>query len=137
MTNVNAAKGARWESAVRDYLRELFPRSAVTRPRQEGFGDVGDIHLTPFIIQAKDVTSASLGAWIDAAEAQAGRAGERLSVVAWKRRKHGVSAGLVSMSLRNFREVAWRIREAERMLSQEAPEVYLRYVERFGEMKNT
>lgn len=52
MSNPQKAKGTRWETAVTNFLKDagLF----AYKPRQEGFRDVGDIHVPPFVLQAKD-----------------------------------------------------------------------------------
>lgn len=105
MTNPNKAKGDRWERMIIVYLAAVFGR-LVRRPRQEGFKDVGDIHLSPFIIQAKDVAGLSLPATIRAAELQAGHAQELYGVVAHKVRGKGAAEGVVSMSLATFRALA-------------------------------
>jgi hypothetical protein len=104
VTHPNARKGAAWELAIRRYLEEDFGRQ-VRRPRQEGARDVGDLHLTPFILQAKDVANLSLPATIRQAEQQAENAGEHFGVVVAKVRGRNVADGTVSMSLRTFRKL--------------------------------
>ena len=107
MTNPNKAKGDRWERAVMAYLAEEFGRQ-VRRPHQEGFKDVGDLHLSPFALQCKDVAGLSLPATIRAAELQATHAEEQFGVVVHKVRGKGAAEGVVSMSLRTFRDlVKW------------------------------
>jgi hypothetical protein len=133
--NPNAAKGSKWERDIRDYLRGWLERRDVTRPRQEGFGDVGDIHVSPFVIQAKNVATASLGAWLDAAHAQAARAGERYGVVAWKRRGKGAGDGFIVMSTADFREVVWRLRSAEEALRLGLP--YATHVRELEDRRRT
>lgn len=112
MTNPNKAKGDRWERAVMEYLAIAFGR-LVRRPHQEGFRDVGDLHLSPFIIQCKDVAGLSLPATIRAAEAQAVNAEEAFGVVAHKVRGKSAAEGTVSMSLATFRDVVERLQVAE------------------------
>jgi hypothetical protein len=112
MTSANAAKGARWELAVVRYLAEVFGRDA-RRPHQEGFKDVGDIHLSPFAIQAKDVAALSLPAAIRDSEKQAGHADESYGVVVHKVRGKGPEDAVVSMSLRQFRDIVSALRDAE------------------------
>jgi hypothetical protein len=112
MANPNKAKGDAWERSVMAYLAEEFGRQ-VRRPHQEGYKDVGDLHLSPFALQCKDVAGLSLPATIRAAELQAGHAEEPFGVVAHKVRRKNVADGTVSMSLRTFRAVAARLQEAE------------------------
>jgi hypothetical protein len=105
MTNPNAAKGARWERDVRTFLAAVFGK-LVRRPHQEGFKDVGDLHLGPFVLQCKDVSGLSLPGAIRDAEKQAGHAGEPFGVVAHKVRGKGAAEATVSMSLATFRSLA-------------------------------
>lgn len=112
MTNPNKAKGDRWELAVMAFLALVFGR-LVRRPHQEGYKDVGDLHLSPFILQCKDVANLSLPATIRAAELQAGHAGEPFGVVVHKVRGKPAAEGVVSMSLATFRDVVKRLADAE------------------------
>lgn len=112
MTHPNKAKGNRWELAVVRYLAEHFGRE-VRRPHQEGHVDVGDIHLSPFAIQAKDVAALSLPATVRAAEAQAKAAQEEYAVVVHKVRGKPPEDAIVSMSLRQFRVLVRQLRDAE------------------------
>ena len=109
MPNRNAQKGSRWELAIRDYLQKTHGR-AVIRPRQE-HADVGDIHLSPFVIQAKDEARHTFSSYVDDAEKQAGRAGEPFGVAVVKRRGVNVSRGYVVMSLETFNRVAGMVRD--------------------------
>lgn len=117
MTNPNKAKGDRWELDVTRYLAEEFNRQ-VRRPHQEGYKDVGDLHLSPFALQCKDVAGLSLPATIRAAELQAGHAEEPFGVVVHKVRGKNVADGTVSMSLRTFRALAKRLHTAEAQLER-------------------
>ena len=47
MGNPNGDRGRRWEKAITDFLRLIFGRQIVVKPRQEGYIDVGDVHLSP------------------------------------------------------------------------------------------
>lgn len=123
MANANAAKGARWERAVRDFLKEVFGR-LVLRPHQEGFVDVGDLHLSPFVLQAKDEARHTFASYVDDAEKQAVAAGEPFGVAVVKRRNVNVSRAYVVMSLATFRAVVDRLRRAESLLARHAPEVF-------------
>lgn len=106
MTSANKAKGARWELDIVRFLAAVFGR-LVRRPHAEGFADVGDIHLSPFVLQAKnyaDVATA-LRVGVEGAEIQAKRAGELYGVAVIKRRGKGASDAYVAMSLTAFREL--------------------------------
>jgi len=105
VTTANQAKGAAWERDIRTYLTETLGRHVVRRPRNEGFKDVGDIHVSPFVLQAKNVAAITLSAFVEAAEAQAVNADEPFGVAVVKRRGKGAADGYVVMSLRTFRRV--------------------------------
>ena len=125
MSNPNAAKGAAFERDGAAYLAEVFGRQ-VRRPHQEGYVDVGDIHLSPFVLQAKnwaDVTSA-LTVGLAGAEAQAIAAAEPYGVVVIKKRRAPIAEARVAMSLRTFRSVTARLLNAEALLARHAPEVF-------------
>lgn len=102
MTSANAAKGSRWELAVVRYLMETFGRNA-RRPHQEGFKDVGDVHLSPFVLQAKDEARHTFSSYVDDAEAQAANAGEPFGAAVVKRRGKGPERAYVVMTLATFR----------------------------------
>lgn len=104
MTSANKAKGARWELDIVRYLAEVFGRK-VRRPHAEGFEDVGDIHLSPFVLQAKNYAdvSTALRVGTEGAEIQAARAGEPFGVSVIKRRGKGPADAYVCMTMRQFR----------------------------------
>lgn len=125
MPNPNGAKGSAHELAVRRFLEIFFGRD-VRRPRAEGLKDVGDIHLSPFILQAKnwaDTTSA-LNVGVRDAEAQAVHAQEDYGVAVIKKRGSNVSEARVAMTLRTFRDVVFRLLSAEALLRRHAPDAY-------------
>lgn len=125
MANPNGAKGASFERDVRRFLEESFGR-AVRRPRNEGFKDVGDIHLSPFVLQAKnwaDTTSA-LNAGVSGAEVQAVHAEEPYGVAVIKKRGSNISAARVAMTLATFRRLVTRLLRAEDLLRRHAPHEY-------------
>lgn len=125
MTSPNAAKGARWELDIVRYLADTFGR-LVRRPHQEGFKDVGDIHLSPFVLQAKNYAdaTAALRFGVLGAEQQARHAEETYGVAVIKRRGKGAADAYVAMRLETFRalvedyhalaEDAWKYRELSR-----------------------
>lgn len=90
MANPNKAKGDRWESAVRDYLRANgFPNAERTRA---GYAkDHGDVHLDgPTVIaQAKDHARHALPEWLTQLAEQTADAGAAHGFLAVKRRGVG------------------------------------------------
>jgi len=124
MTNANAAKGKRWEKAVLDFLRALFGRARVLRPHQEGFIDVGDLHLDAFALQLKDEARITLASYVDDAEKQAKAAELPFGAAVVKRRGKGTGRAYVVMSLDTFARVAERLHRAEELLARHAPEAY-------------
>lgn len=125
MSNPNADRGARWERAIRDFLRETFGH-LVIRPRQEGYVDIGDLHLSPFVLQAKDWTNLTdaLNEGLKGAEKQAAAAGEPYGVAVVKRRNRAVGLSYAVMTLATFRRVVARLRRAEELLARYCPEVF-------------
>lgn len=110
MTSPNARKGKDFERDVARFLMEDFGRS-VRRPHPEGFEDVGDIHVGPFALQAKNygnVTTA-LTEGLKGAEIQASRAEQPFGAVVIKRRGAPVGDARVAMSLRTFRALLARL----------------------------
>lgn len=103
MANPNAAKGKRWELAVRRYLEETHGRD-VRKPAQEGYRDVGDLHLSPFALQCKDEAKHDFSGYVRDANLQAAHAGEPYGAAVVKRRRHSTGDGYVVMDLRTFRE---------------------------------
>lgn len=114
MPNPNGAKGARFELDVFRYLSETFGRQ-VRRPHNEGFKDVGDLHLSPFAIQAKNYAdvAAALNVGVAGAELQAVHAEEPFGVAVIKKRGAPIAEARVAMSLRTFRDLVARLRAAE------------------------
>lgn len=114
MANAQKAKGTRWESALRDYLRSVgLP---AYRPAQEGRLDVGDLHgLDPFVGQAKDYadTVTALRVGVDGAEVQARNAGRDFGVAFVKRARKPVAQGYAVVSVETFARVLERLRKAE------------------------
>lgn len=99
MTNPQKAKGTRWETAVVRYLRDAGLYAF--KPRQEGFRDVGDIHVPPFTLQAKDyrdvVTALRNG--IDGVQVQRLHAGLPFGAAVVKRARKPVEDAYLVMRL--------------------------------------
>lgn len=123
MSNPNAAKGSRWELAVVKFLQERFGRHAF-RPHQEGYVDVGDIHISPWVLQCKDVGKHNFSGYINDAERQAAAAGEEYGAAVVKRRNYSTRLAYVVMTLETLRRVTTRLRRAEELLARYAPEIY-------------
>lgn len=125
MSNPNKAKGSKFELDAVRYLAEVFGRS-VYRPHQEGHVDVGDLHLDPVVIQAKNYgnVATALNVAVAGAEKQAAAAGLPFGVALIKKRGSNVAEARVAMSLRTFRDVVARLRRAEALLARHAPEVF-------------
>ncbi len=110
MPNANARKGSAWELKVQRYLQETLPKFTVTRPRQSGYADLGDIHADPVVIQAKDVAKHSFADWLRDVEAQRVNAGGDFGAVVVKRRNAPTADAYVVMTLATFREIIERLR---------------------------
>lgn len=123
--NPAKAKGDAFERDVWHYLRERFARMA-RRPHQEGFKDVGDLHLSPFILQAKNYadTTSALNIGVRDAELQAVHAEETYGVAVIKKRGASVAEARVAMTLRTFRDVVDRLLRAESLLERYAFDAY-------------
>lgn len=111
MANPSKARGTRWESAIRDYLNGVLDYShpadwrMVKRQAQEGVKDVGDLHAWPFVLEAKDVKSPSVPAWLRQAEAEARNAGFPYGVVVHKVRGRGPALARVHITDETYRRL--------------------------------
>lgn len=110
MTSPQAAKGAKWERDVVAYLRAVGVPA--NRPRQEGFDDVGDIHASPFVIQAKDHRDvmAAIRLATDAAPVQARAAREPFGVAVVKRARRPVGEAYAVMRLEDLAALIKKVR---------------------------
>ena len=129
MTSPNAAKGKGFERDVVRYLAEVHGRQA-RRPHAEGFKDVGDIHLSPFALQAKNYANvaSALTLGVAGAEVQAAHAGEPYGAAVIKKRQAPVSEARVAMTLRTFRALIARLNSAEEALYRsDADEAWLEH----------
>lgn len=128
VTNPNGALGADHELKTVRYLAEVFGREA-RRPHAEGFLDVGDIHISPFALQAKNWkdTTAALNIGVSASELQAKRAGETYGAAVIKKRNANISEARVAMTLRTFRDLVARLRAAEEELMWADADAFARH----------
>lgn len=118
-------KGSRFELAIVRYLMTYFGGRA-QRPRQVGFKDLGDIHLDPFVIQAKDYADlvSALLRGTEGALAQSKNSGLPYGVAVIKRRGKSVDRSYVATTLDVFRRFVVRLLRSERLLAEHAPQVY-------------
>lgn len=102
MANPQKAKGTRWETAVTRFLRDAGLYAY--KPRQEGFRDVGDIHVPPFTLQAKDWKDvlAALREGTDGARVQRVNAGLPYGAAVIKRARRPVEDAYVVIRLGDF-----------------------------------
>lgn len=134
MPNANGTKGKAFERDIMRFLSEAFGRQ-VRRPHQEGFLDVGDIHLSPWALQAKNYanTTDALNVGVRDAEIQAERAEEAYGAAVIKKRGSNIAEARVAMTLRTFRRVTARLLQAEALLQRYAPEQYHQHVQSLKE----
>lgn len=100
MSNPQKAKGTRWETAVVTFLRDhgLY----AFKPRQEGFRDVGDIHVAGlFTLQAKDWKdlAGALREGTDGARVQRAHSGLPYAAAVIKRSRRPVEDAYVVLRL--------------------------------------
>lgn len=114
MSNPNGAKGKGFERDVVRFLEMTFGRKAF-RPHAEGFKDVGDIHLEPFALQAKNYANVAtaLTAGVAGAVEQAANAGLPFGVAVIKKRGANVAEARVAMRLVDFARLVERLHAAE------------------------
>jgi hypothetical protein len=127
---VSAAKqrGTKWETDLVRALGAFFAGRFGLAPRrvaQEGFLDTGDLHgLSPFVGQAKDWRSweAAIREGLDGAETQRVRAGEDYGVALVKRVRRSAGGGYAVLTVATFARVLLRLRRAESLLGEYAPD---------------
>lgn len=124
------AKGTAWETALVKAFAAFFEGRHGLAPRrvaQEGFNDSGDIHgISPFVAQAKNYKSweEAIRLGLDGVEKQKLRAGEPFGVAFVKRVRRSVGAGYAVMTVETFARLLLRLRSAEALLAQHAPDVW-------------
>lgn len=111
MPHPNASKGARWERWCAAFL-------GVPRTLSKGkHDDKGDLEDPAFVYEAKDDASRSPMQWWEQAEAARQRADKPWAVVLSKVRlpKPGQPKGWAQMSIEQWKELRYYIRELERV----------------------
>lgn len=122
------AKGTRWETDLVRALGAFFGGRHGLAPRrvaQEGFADSGDLHgISPFVAQAKNYRSweDAMRLGLDGAEKQKGHAGEPYGVAFVKRPRRSVGDGYAVMTVATWARLVLRLRRAEELLDDHAPE---------------
>lgn len=105
MSNPQKAKGTAFETAIRRFLEDagLF----AYMPRQMGAADVGDVHVPPFVLQAKnykDIPTA-LRAGVDGVQVQKRHARMPFGAAVIKRPRKPIEEAYVVMRLGDFPEL--------------------------------
>lgn len=113
MSNPQKAKGTRWETAVTRFLRDAGLYAY--KPRQEGFRDVGDIHVPPFALQAKDWKDVvgALREGTDGARVQRGHAGLPFGAAVIKRARRPIEDAYVVVRLGDFPDLVRAVTRGE------------------------
>lgn len=105
MANPAKAKGTAFETAIYRFLQDagLF----AYKPRQEGHKDIGDVHVPPFVIQAKNYKDipAALRAGVEGAAIQKRNARMPFGVAVIKRARKPIEEAYVVMRLGDFPEL--------------------------------
>lgn len=114
----NKAKGTAWESAIVAYLNERldlepFGPDSARRVPQMGRADVGDIHIRPVVVEAKNVASIDLPSFIRQANTECDNAGPnyRYGVAVVKKRGANVKDAYAVMDLATFTEILAELRK--------------------------
>lgn len=100
MSNPQKAKGTAWETAIVRFFREHG--FYAIKPRQEGFKDVGDIHVEGlFTLQAKNYKDVATGVrlGVEGAQVQRVNAGLPFGLAVVKRARKPVEEAYVVMRL--------------------------------------
>lgn len=127
------AKGTAYETLCVRALR-LFGIDA-RRVAQEGFADTGDLHgLSPWIGQNKNWANwqAAIREGLDGAERQRLHAGESYGVAFVKRVRRSVGESYAVQTLATWARVYVRLRRAEALLAEHAPEAFAEHVRLTG-----
>ncbi len=100
MSNPNKRKGTEWETRIVKFLHSFpYLRHAKRHATIGNIDDEGDIHVFPFVIQAKAVRKHDLPGWVSAAREQADRAGHPWSVVFVKKPGRPIEEGYAVRSI--------------------------------------
>jgi hypothetical protein len=123
-TNPSKQKGTAWESAIVAYLREHHDPGA-RRNVQMGARDIGDIDgYYLHALEAKAEKSITLADYIAQANRERIHAGMPFGCAVVKRRMKGVADGYVVRDLATDVRLMNRLRDAENLLRNIAPETF-------------
>jgi hypothetical protein len=123
MANPSKAKGTRWETAVVRFLRDAGLYAI--KPRQEGFQDVGDIHVAGLLtLQAKDYKdlASALRNGTDGARVQRVNAGLAYGAAVIKRARRPVEDAYVVFRLGDLPELVRALTRAEALYPSDTEE---------------
>jgi hypothetical protein len=140
--SAHKAKGTAYETALVRALGAFFRgRFGLKpyRPAQAGFQDTGDLHgLSPYIGQAKNYRSweIAIREGLDGAEKQKGHAGEAYGVAFVKRIRRSVGQGYAVQTVETWARVLMRLRRAEALLAEHAPEALAGHMDAVAEELN-
>lgn len=135
MSNPAKAKGTAWESALVKSLSAIFGGRYGLEPRrvaQTGMLDTGDLHgLSPVVGQAKNYRNLADGLreGVDGVQLQARRAGEPFGVAFVKRVRKPTELGYAVTTVATFAAILLRLRRAETLLRENAPDAWATHVE--------
>nr|WP_245695519.1 hypothetical protein [Streptomyces antibioticus] len=123
-TNPSKTKGTAWESAIVAYLREHHDPGA-HRNVQMGARDIGDVDgYYLHALEAKAEKSITLADYIAQANREAIHAGQPFGCAVVKRRMRGVADGYVVRDLRTDVRLLNRLKAAENLLRNIAPDSF-------------
>lgn len=114
MANASKAKGTRFESAVRDYLRDALHDFAIDRRVLHGTQDMGDLygirsHGCDVVAECKahkDVTPALVAKWRDETLRERGNADADAAVLVIKRPRRRVAECECQMTVGDYLRIA-------------------------------
>lgn len=114
MSNPQKAKGTRFETEVERFLRDVAGLFAY-KPRQAGRLDIGDIHVPPFVLQAKNYRDvvAGIREGVEGVRVQRVNAGLPFGAAVVKRPRKPVEEAYVVMRLGDLPDLVRALIEAE------------------------
>ena len=122
MPNANKIKGTRFESAIRDAAKS-FGLDAHRAPLA-GAADEGDVWVSLFCVQAKDVAAPAYNKWLSDVSEQKIHAGLPFGVVAHKTRNKPINESKVVMTFGEFLNIAKRLELAEGFVNSSPSTAY-------------
>jgi len=105
MTNTAKRIGTEWESRIVKFLISVLSLRHAARHPTPGLLDEGDVHVWPFVIQAKAQKRFALAEWVKATREQADRAHFPWSVVYVKAPGKPIGQGYAVTSIEEHRRL--------------------------------